>query len=203
VNAKELPETRAVDYLVLDLMIAQTIITLKKYDFEHQDNIYGLADRCALDLLGQKRVFKNRAKHLEVHLLGKSLKGIAHSGESLDCQLFLKQVFTHWPAVYCRFLPWSRLFIPQRYDFFLNYASNLLIINNLIYRTPLKQITPPKRSLLLSRKIHYLLSYAHGLDNIIINHPQRYKIFGNNPKILPKKLLVRLGIISTRKQESV
>ena len=82
--------SRAVDYLVLNLMVAQTIITLKEYDFEHQNNIYGLASCCALDLLGQKGVFKIQAEHLEVHLLGKSLKGIAHLGESLYCQLFLK-----------------------------------------------------------------------------------------------------------------
>ena len=56
------------------------------------------------DTLRHNGIFKNRAEHFEVHLRGKSLKGIAHRGESLDCQLFLKQVFTHWPAVYCRFL---------------------------------------------------------------------------------------------------
>ena len=75
--------SRAVDYLILNLMVTQTIITLKEYDFEHQNNIYGLAPCCTLDILGQKCVFKYRAEHLEVHLLGKSLKGIAHLGESL------------------------------------------------------------------------------------------------------------------------
>lgn len=39
-DAKELPKTGAVDYLVLYLVVAQTIITLQKYDFEHENNIY-------------------------------------------------------------------------------------------------------------------------------------------------------------------
>ena len=60
----------------------------------------------------------------------------------------------------------------------------------------------PKRSLLLCRKIHNLLSYAHGLKGIIINPLQRYNIFGIIPNILPKKLMVEHGVNSTRKQKS-
>ncbi len=37
--AKELAKTGAVDDLILNLFVAQTIITLQEYDFEHQYNI--------------------------------------------------------------------------------------------------------------------------------------------------------------------
>ena len=104
VNAKELAKTGAVDYLVLNLVVAKAIITLKKYDFEHEYYIYRLAACGSLALLGQQHVFKNLAEHLEVHQRGKSLQGIAHLGESVDCELLFKQAFAHRFAVYCRFI---------------------------------------------------------------------------------------------------
>lgn len=137
-DAKKLTETRAVDYLVLNLVVAQAIVTLKKYDFEHEYYIYRLAARRNLALLGQKHVFKNGAEHLEVHQGGKALQGIAHLGESIHRELLLKQALAHRLAVYCRFIHLYIRFAPQRYDFFSNYENNLLIINNLIYRTSLK-----------------------------------------------------------------
>jgi hypothetical protein len=45
-DAKKLAETGAVDYLVLNLVVTQTIITLKKYDFEHEYYINRLAVYC-------------------------------------------------------------------------------------------------------------------------------------------------------------
>ena len=67
VNAKELAGTGAVDYLILNLVVAQAIITLKKYDFEHEYYIYRLAACGSLALLSQQYIFKNWAEHLEVH----------------------------------------------------------------------------------------------------------------------------------------
>ena len=38
-NAKELAETGKVYHLILCLVVAQTIVTLKEYDLEHNNNI--------------------------------------------------------------------------------------------------------------------------------------------------------------------
>ena len=94
-NVEELAETGAVDYLVLNLMVAQTIVTLKKYYFEHEYYIYRLAACRRLALLGQQHIFKNRAEHLEVHQRGESFQGIAHLGESFYCKLLLEQALAH------------------------------------------------------------------------------------------------------------
>lgn len=77
------------------------IQTLKKYDLEHEYNIYRLATCGSLALLGQQHIFKYGTEHLEVHQGGKTFQGIAHLGECFHGEL-LKQALAHRLAVYCR-----------------------------------------------------------------------------------------------------
>ena len=65
--AKELAKTGAVDDLILNLFIAQTIITLQEYDFEHQYHIE-LRTACRrLAVFLYKDVLQLRTEHLKVH----------------------------------------------------------------------------------------------------------------------------------------
>ena len=65
-NVKKLTETGTVYYLVLNLVIAQTIITLKEYDLEHKNNI-NLRTSCrSLAVLLDQHFFKFGAEHLKV-----------------------------------------------------------------------------------------------------------------------------------------
>lgn len=56
-NAKKLAKTGAGDYLVLNPIIAQTIITLQEYDFEHENHIYRLAACGSLALFDTPAAF--------------------------------------------------------------------------------------------------------------------------------------------------
>ena len=51
---KKLAETRTVNYLILYLMVTQTIITLKKQDLEHQHTVYRRTTGITFALSGKK-----------------------------------------------------------------------------------------------------------------------------------------------------
>ena len=89
-NAKELAETGAVYNLVLYLVVAQTIVTLKEYDLEHKNNIYLRTSCRSLAVLLDQHIFKCRTEHLKVDQGRKLLKGITHLGESFYCELLLE-----------------------------------------------------------------------------------------------------------------
>ena len=103
-NAKKLAETGTVYYLVLYLVIAQTIVTLKEYDLEHKNNIYLRTSCRSLALFLDQHIFKRGTEHLKVDQGGELLKGITHLRESFNRELLLEQVFAHWLAVYGSFL---------------------------------------------------------------------------------------------------
>lgn len=53
-NTKKLAETRTVNYLILYLMVTQTIITLKKQDLEHQHTVYRRTTGITFALSGKR-----------------------------------------------------------------------------------------------------------------------------------------------------
>ena len=66
-RAEELAKTGAVDDLILNLFIAQTIITLQEYDFEHQYHIELRTACLRLAVFLYKDVLQLRTEHLKVH----------------------------------------------------------------------------------------------------------------------------------------
>ena len=103
-NTKKLTKTGTVYYLVLYLVIAQTIITLKEYDLEHKYNIYLRTSCRSLALFLDQYFLKCWTKHLKVDQTGELFKGITHLGERFNRKLLLKQVLTHRLAIYSCFL---------------------------------------------------------------------------------------------------
>ena len=99
-NAKELAEAGTVYNLILYLVVAQTIVTLKEYDLEHKNNINLRASCRSLAVFLDQHFLKCGTEHLKVNQGSEPLKRIAHLGESIDCKFLLEQVFTHRLAVY-------------------------------------------------------------------------------------------------------
>ena len=135
-NSEKLAEVGTVNYLILYLVVPQTIITLQKYDFKQQYNIDGLTACRGLTLLGQQHLLQYGAEHFEVNELLQNLQRIAHSGQSLYREFLLEEVFVHWRAICRDFLHIFVLFYCKGIRI-LQICKKMLVISRLIFITSL------------------------------------------------------------------
>lgn len=135
-NSEKLAEVGTVNYLILYLVVPQTIITLQKYDFKQQYNINELTACRGLTLLGQQHLLQYGVEHFEVNELLQNLQRIAHSGQSLYREFLLEEVFVHWRAICRDFLHIFVLFYCKGTKI-LQICKKMLVISRLIFITSL------------------------------------------------------------------